>query len=517
MCGVVHRALTSNRFFYGVIVVLILQASWVALSGRYPMAYDEQNHIGIVKLYSAHISPFWDAQPPGDAPFSAVSRDPSYLYHYTMSFAYRLFDLFWKTDEAKIIGFRFLSIAMFSVGLVLYRKVLLRTRASKALVHTVLALFVLIPTIPFLAGQMNYDNMLFPLLAATLLLATGIVADIKAGTPDARKVVLFIGIGLLAGLVKFPFLPLLLAMVIWLLTVFARYYGKKGTHASHGKAARSKALRQLWQSFVDLRRPVQVALALLLVVAGVLFFERYGINTIRYGTPVPACDQVLDEQRCMSFGPWKRDYDITIAKNNGTLTPVPPSTGPIYFTIDEWFKLLIWQFFYSLNGPVDGFAVGFPYPVLYFTAVTLLGLAGVATILSWRRVLRMSYVKGLLLVAFLYIAVLWLQNYSDFRQLHLATAIQARYIVLVLPILLLVLALGATAMLRKLPSIKAALVVLTCAVFVTQGGGIEVFILRSTPMWWWPNSVVVQANQTAQKLLDPMVIGWAVQAPKQNY
>lgn len=509
LCRTVYAVLSSNRFFYGVIVVLVLQASWLALTGRYPMAYDEQNHIGIVKLYSAHISPFWDAQPPGDAPFSAVSRDPSYMYHYVMSFAYRLFDLFWKTDEAKIIAFRFISIALFAGGLVLYRKLLLRTRASKALVHTILGLFVLIPTVPFLAAQMNYDNLLFPLLAGMLLLTTQIVADIHDKAISARRLGLFAGVGMLTGLVKFPALPLLLAMAIWIVVAFCRRYGKKDWR---------QGLRQIIESFQKLRRLTQVGLVLLVLVSGVLFVERYGVNTVRYGTPVPACDKVLDEQRCMAFGPWKRNYDINIAKQNGTLTPVPPSTGPVYFTIDEWGKLLYWQFFYALDGPTNGFVVGFPYPTPYFVAAVLLAIGTLAVLLYWRRVFDRPYIKGLTFVALFYIAILWLQNYSDFRQLHLATAIQARYIVPTLPILLLLLALGFRALLQKITLAKSPLAVLTLLVLLTQGAGISVYILRSNPSWWWPNASVVHANETAQKILSPLVINRnLVDAPKQNY
>lgn len=215
-----RSVLGSNRFFYGIVAVLLLQAAWVALTGRYPMAYDEQNHMGIVRLYAEHVSPFWTEQPPGDAPYSAIARDPSYLYHFGLSFLYRLIGVFFQSEESKIVAFRLLSVAMFALGVWLYRKVLLRTKASKALVHVVFALFVLVPTVPFLAAQVNYDNLLFPLVAGLLLLTMQITDDIRNKSLDARRLALFVGVGMLTGLVKFPALPLLLAMTIWIVWSF---------------------------------------------------------------------------------------------------------------------------------------------------------------------------------------------------------------------------------------------------------------------------------------------------------
>jgi len=67
------RALcTSNRFFYVTVGLLVGQALWIALSSHYPMAFDEDFHLGIIKLYAHHISPFWSAHPAGADAFGAV-------------------------------------------------------------------------------------------------------------------------------------------------------------------------------------------------------------------------------------------------------------------------------------------------------------------------------------------------------------------------------------------------------------------------------------------------------------
>ncbi|HXE10103.1 MAG TPA: hypothetical protein VN554_01620, partial [Verrucomicrobiae bacterium] len=109
--------LGSRRFFWVILALFVIQAAWIALSGLYPMAFDEDFHLGIIRLYAHHISPFWAGQPPGADAFGAVARDPSYLYHYLMSFPYRLSGLFTHDQTLQILWLRAINIALFTAGL----------------------------------------------------------------------------------------------------------------------------------------------------------------------------------------------------------------------------------------------------------------------------------------------------------------------------------------------------------------------------------------------------------------
>lgn len=493
-----QQVLAHDRFFYGVVGLLVLQAVWIALTGRYPMAYDEQNHLGIIRLYADHVLPLWSSQPPGDAPFSAVSRDPSYLYHWLMSLPYHAIQPFLKTDVSQVLFYRFVSIGLFAAGLVLYRKLLLKTKASKALVHSVLAMFVLVPTVPFLAGQMNYDNLLFLLVAILLLLTIAIIRDIKAGRLDVRRIILFTSLSLLTALVKFPFLAILLPTSIWIIVVYVRHHGRNRRALLHG-------LQPLKKSFKSLGTAMKVMLVVLAIISAGLFLERYGLNALRYGTPVPECDQVLDINRCQAFGPWRRNYDIYQAKIEGRLEPA--KTDVYNFTYHEWLSLITWQFFYSLNGPADGFSIGLPTPLPYRVSMVLIVVGGMLVLLYRQAVFRRPYMKGLAFVALFYVFVLWAQNYSDFLRLHVATAIQARYIVLVLPIMFLALGLAYSQLLARLAYLKSLFIAGLIILFITQGGGVGAYIVRSNPTWWHENALVIRAGEAAQRWFKPIVIG----------
>src|SRR6185312_5810861 len=95
---------SSPRFFWAIVLLLAFQASWIALSARYPMAFDEDFHFGVIRIYAHHLSPFLSGQPPGADAYGAVAHDPSYLYHYLMSFPYRLISLFTDNQTAQVIA-----------------------------------------------------------------------------------------------------------------------------------------------------------------------------------------------------------------------------------------------------------------------------------------------------------------------------------------------------------------------------------------------------------------------------
>src|SRR5579872_6980280 len=98
-----RQILSSNKYFIGLVLFFICEALWIAFSGHYPMAFDEDFHFGVIKIYAHHISPFLSHQPANADEFGAIFRDPSYLYHYLMSFPYRLITLFTKDQTIQII------------------------------------------------------------------------------------------------------------------------------------------------------------------------------------------------------------------------------------------------------------------------------------------------------------------------------------------------------------------------------------------------------------------------------
>jgi hypothetical protein len=475
--------LGTPQFFWIIICLLVMQALWIALSGRYPMAFDEDFHLGVIKLYSHHLSPFWDGHPSGGDAFGAVARDPSYLYHYLMSFPFRLVSALTMSQTAQVLILRLINIGMFASALPLYRRLLAKTGASKALVNFSLLLLLLVPITPLLAAQINYDNLLLPLVALIMLMTLKLARSLKAG-----EINLGIGLGLLslcllASVVKYAFLPMFVAIVGFLINTAWR-------------APRSKKI-------LKLNKWMYLGLVAGLLLSGGLFIERYGVNVLRYHKPVADCAEVLDYEHCQYYGPWIRDYNFEVNK------PADSDHSPIEYT-QHWFYGMWFRSFFAVDGPATLYQTRGPLVVPGVSAIIFASLGGVVLVLSVRRLWRRHDHSALVLftaVTLLYLVVLWLQDYQLFIKTAQPVAINGRYLLPVLPFIILVTSLAVSLALGRHRQLKAVLagVVIICSVW---GGGALTYILRSNDAWYWQHTPLKTANHAIQSSLGPITPGY---------
>jgi hypothetical protein len=484
---------SSPKFFWGIMGLLVLQAAWIALSGRYPMAFDEDFHLGLIRLYAHHWSPFWSAQPPGADVFGAVFRDPSYLYHYVMSFPYRLLNVFTQDQTIQVLWLRALNIGLFASGLTIYRCLLLKTGASRAIVHGCLLLFVLIPVVPLLAAQISYDNLFLPLIGIILLL----VVNFNEELSQRKQINGVLGLGILilclfTSLVKYAFLPIFIAIVLYLVVRLWQVFG---------------SLDRIWQAKLAamkrLSRHSGLLVAVGLVIFGGLFIERYGVNMVRYHAPVADCNQALSVEACNTYGPWSRDHFLEQHKSPTA------ERSPVAFAGD-WLYGMWLRLFFTVDGPATQFQTKGPLVVPALSAVVFAGVSTVLTLVYARRLWREypTTVWGLiLLVTAVYISVLWLDGYQTFLRVGQAVAINGRYLLPVLPFLLLMGALGVNELCKRREGLKLLIggIAVVCLLW---GGGALTYILRSTSQWYWPNPAVRTTNQKVQNILGPLTPGY---------
>jgi hypothetical protein len=476
--------IASPRFFWGVVALLVLQAAWIALSGRYPMAFDEDFHLGVIRLYAHHLSPFWSSHPAGTDAFGAVSRDPSYLYQYLMSFPYRLVSVFTSSQTAHVLTLRFIDIGLFAAGLALYRKLLLKTGASRALVHACLAIFILVPIVPLLAAQINYDNLLLPLTALMLLLAVDFGQELGLRKRINGRLLLIIAIlGLLTSLVKYAFLPILAVIGVYIVV----------------KLCQTRPASLVWTG-----RRTGWLLAVLLIISLGLFVQRYGVNVLRYHKPVPDCSKVLSVKKCSAYPPWNRDYYLSQIRHDTGGTD-----SPLTFTAD-WFYGMWLRTFFAVDGPASNFSTRGPLILPGIGAVVFASAAAIALAVGFKRILR-SYDKRVLWLfvsaIVVYAAVLWFDEYQSFLQTGQTVAVNGRYLLPVMPLLLLLLALGVNEVLkyRQKAKLAFAAAVVLCLLW---GGGALTYILRSSDSWYWHNQAVYDANHAVQHVLGPVTPGY---------
>lgn len=493
--------LSSRLFWYIILGFFTAQALWFVLSAVYPMPFDEDFHMGVIRIYSEQWSPFLNGQPLNADQFGAIARDPSYFFHYLMSFPYRLITLVTSNEAAHVIFLRLINVGLFMYSLVLFRKLLLRAKTSLALTHVILALFTLIPIVPQLAAHVNYDNLLMVLLPLLCLVVLNLVESFQQKRVDVSALFGFITISLYMSVVKYAALPFLIAATASVLVAAA----------IHFRRIPSRVVPAIRSGLKQGRRPFLAVLLALCMLGTVLFIQRYGVNLAHYKTPVPDCGQVLTTEQCLSYGPWGRDHYLEQSR------PVDFEASPINY-LGHWFWGMWYRLFFAVSGPANDYA---NYPPLIFpgAAAIIIGLAGlICTIWYWRQVFRSSrylfFFAGLTLI---YVVTLWIDQFGMYKQTGQPVAINGRYLIPVLPLVAALFGRGisiAIAHAPKLPALRVKVVAAYIALILfLYGGGVLTFILRSEDSWYWPSVTVEEINHTAQDILHPLIIEGSREEP----
>ncbi len=487
-----HSAISSRGFYRFILVFFVFEAGFIALTAAYPQAFDEQFHFGLIKLYSHYWLPFFSHQPANANQFGEVARSPSYLYHYLMSFPYRFIALFIKKMSYQIVILRLIDIALFTWGLVLFKKLLVRTKLSEGVANLIILIFILIPIVPQLAGQINYDDLLVPLVALICLLSFNMIDQIKHSTLKFRTTLSMLMLAGFTSLVKFAFLPIFLAILCFF-TVYLFYF----------KRAKIKAI---FSNFVlDFKKQSLIAKVLLiggLLVATAMFSETYFVNLAVYHSVNPSCSSVISKQACKSYYVWSTNNARHMEVVNDLKTP---SENFIVYGF-QWVYWMWYRLFFAVNGKHSHYT---NYPPLPFpSAVALVvGIVGFIALIKYRKQLfkTNAYSTLLLTASVFYIVALMVQGYSTYQFTDVLENMNGRYL---LPILLLAGALFAKALslaFKRLGHRKVLVAVLVVILFL-EGGGIFTYIARSNKNWYWQNPKVVKINKVAKKITHSFVI-----------
>ena len=482
----------SPLFFILTVLLFVFQASWIAISARFPMAFDEAYHLGLIQLHAKQWSPIFLHQPSGPATYGALTRDPSYLYHWLMSLVYRPLSSGGASFMTQIVVMRLINVGLFTVGLVLFWLVLRKTKASESIINLTMLFFTLIPVVTLLAAHLNYDNLLVPCVAGSMLITLHIREQLleKKRLNIALITWLFV-LCCLSSLVKYPFLPIFAGIIVYLSLLFwkvshRRYPVKLVT-----------AWRKDWQKLASWNK---VVLGVAALGALALFTWTYGINLVMYQNPIPQCGEVLNNVTCQAYGPWARNFHAALTKTGG---------ASILYFVPNWIWGMFERLLFVINGP-GGPANYENYLAPILAAVAAIGGLGGLGIFTWnsRKILqRDRALAALLFIITFYIVALWGRNYHDYLHLGRMVAINGRYFVPIILPMILACALGGQHFLGDRMRLKFAMLVAS-AILVLQGGGLISFIVYSNSYWYWPQSPTAQhLNKDAQKIFKPIV--WA--------
>lgn len=487
----VYDKLSSTKVFILALTLLVFQSAWLVFSAIYPLPFDEYYHVGLIKMYAQQWSPFITEQSEAASLYGDITRAPSYLYHYLMSFPYRIFDIFIDSETILIILMRIINVAFVVIAIILFRNLFLKAGISKRLINVAVLFFVITPIVPFLAAHVNYDNLM---LLLTPIVVGSAYAMYRNKRLDAVNLAIFLSVGAATVMVKNSFLPILAGLGI-------------GTIACVALSEKNNILKGLltsWQPLAVVRKIliITAVIASLLIVG-----ERYGYNIIRYKSLWPRCEAVQSEEVCKNYMPWYRN-------NQDRQNPIEDATfgNPISFT-QHWVskmtrgyfaifshtptKVLVW---YEPFGPI---VLRSLMPVPIVTAIVSVGASLGMVVINAKKIFANKFWQLMGFVAAGYLLFLWNYNYLGYLDSGYAQGIQARYTYpVLLPGILLLCASWSFIKLRDVH--KSALIIAIFLVFL-WGGGIAGWIIRSDSLWYWQNSYVESINQKTQSILKKVI------------
>lgn len=488
-----YSLLASTKFFAIVLGLFVLQAVWMAFTAIYPMPFDEFAHVGAIQVYAEQWSWIVAQQPIDTGIIGDLTREPSVLYRWLMSFPYRVFSTFSNPDQT-IIFMRLINVAMVAGGVVLFRKLLLEWGISRRMTHVVLLAFVVTPIVPFLAAHVNYDNLMILLTPLVLLFASRLIKD---NEKLVHNTALFVLTGLAALLAKQSFAPMLSIIFVYVLVVVW----------NRNRKNLIEVIQKSWKRTP--KNAVAAVIAIAIVLLSIMALERYVRSIVQYGTFRPGCEVVQPVEFCEQFGPWYRNNVIN-AENRPT---EPPYGNPVSFS-QYWATRMMRGYFavfahtptqvVSEREPFGPIVVRplLPLPISFAYIVGVAGL--VAIVMQRRNIWENDMLRFSLVICVGYILVLWTFNYISYLSMWKAEAIQARY---TYPILVLVFLIAAQAISWSVHSKYTKIaIIIAFALFYVWGGGIAGWIIRADDSWRWQSPAVQSINENVQNVLKRTVI-----------
>ena len=495
--GWVVRGLSSRIFLAFVLVTCGVQYAWVAVSARLSI-YDEPYHLAAVDAFSSRWLPFID-QSVGDGPLGDAERYGSYLYHYLMSFPWRLARAAAVDFDDRVVLLRLITVGIVVLALFVYRQVFLELGASRAVAHVAVCLVGNLPLLVFLAGSVNYDNLMF--LMTALLFLFGIRVC-RATEFTWTNWLLLLTVACLGAVTKYTFLALLPVAALAVLV----------SQWSNIITGIRPATRRFFRPGTTRGLSVNLAVLAIAVIAVSLFAERYVGNLIQYKSIMPSCLSVHELAICEMHAPWARNEVLDPAYPDQPLT----LANALAFLTGHWLPLMFTYIGYIGVSAADGTNATSVGPAVTAWLWLLLVPAGAAALaLSVGFFRRMKGVGLLLGASALYLVVLFLQNLSDYLTLGEPVGIAGRYALVVLPVLIGLTLIGACKILTvssvdRGRAVKLALVV-AVVVLLTQGGGVTSYLWSLDASWLRSDSNLIgRVTLKASEIVHHVVLSNAV-------
>lgn len=459
-------------FLLTVLALFTFETLWLALKSAFPMAFDEAYHFGLTQFFSGHLNPYITAQDPSTYGFGNIVHNSSWLYHWLLSFPYRVF-AFSDSLYVEVVGLRIVNIAIALGSLLVLHRLLSFFSLGYNTRTLVVALFAFTPVVTALSAQINYDNLLLLVSLGVMYNCVKFVHETHIKKPNATTLIWLVLLLLVGPLVKFSFLPILFGVLLVIAWTCVRL-GKNRTKHRAG----------LLKSFRKLPIASRYAATIAIIVVGSVCGLYYGQNFLRYHSLTPTCDQVLSVEACHNYYSWERNYQLAQSFDE-TKQLQNPVVYSYHWAVTSWYHL------YGEIIPTGGIVhIARSFYVILLLATSA---AALATLVHGPSIWRANLLLWVLLtISGVYILGLLSRNYHDYRQLGEAVAVQGRYLVPILPIYYTLLVMGVREVIdqsriRDAKRLKLGLAIFVLFLCVWYGGAVR-YISDVLPNHSWKSS-----------------------------
>lgn len=476
------KFLGSTLLTWITIALFFFQALWVAFSYRYPMLFDEAYHTGVIDFFSKRISPIVLSQDSNYDSLGSLAFGNASLYHYFLSIPNRVLEYFTDDFEIKIIFLRVINIMLASVGLYLFSILFKKLGLRKRYTNLTLIIFSLIPLVTLVAATVNYDNAIFAITPLFLISGVNILNTKRI---EFKKWAIFIIVGCLGSLIKFSFLPLFVAGLIFLSYFEYRLSGKD-------------TIKRLVSSAKRMTKVSKYIIGVSLVVIVFFFTYRYIASTVLYRSPIPRCEVVLNKERCAK-------NPVIAIEENALVTKDTRDVVLLNEYVQDWLDLMVQYYGVTAANSSENKIDGANSPAIVNNIINFGFLIGAVLIIYYWKQLRDNNKWRFILKTSLFLVFsTFLFNMISYYQFRSHINLQPRYLLSVFPIFIIFSMLATSWAIGRRTYLKLTLALIVLLA-LTQGGGLGTHILYSKNTWYWNNQKVIDANAKAKQLLDPFI------------
>ncbi len=258
-----------------IYIYFVIAASFLAVIIKFGVGPDEIYHHDFIKYYGANSAdPFITSQTYAYY-LGELTREPAYLYHYLLSFPYRIADFLGINT---VVFLRFINIFFGLLSLIVLNRLALTLKLGNYIRFASLLFIANIPMFLFLSSSINYDNLIIFLSVLSLLLLIQLSKSFNALRFLLASLIMVAG-----PLIKHSFLPISTAIFIFLVIILF-----KNRRDIYGKSL----------AIVKKRKITSILLAVLVIISTGLFLERYVQNYLQYSTYAPKCHKIIEIEKC---------------------------------------------------------------------------------------------------------------------------------------------------------------------------------------------------------------------------